>query len=398
MMIGLPSATAAFLFWAQRNPSSIKWKTPLTSACDSESSSLQTIDRLTNTDPMQAIPSSPAVFSSNTNKKFARHFCTPADRFFKENKQIPLPSIMHASLEELSAATATKGHEDPTTNGTKILVIGDVHGCFDELLDLHEKAVKENDSMPFKYVILVGDLCNKGPHSAKVIRHVRLNPGWFSVRGNHDDGALAAALGDSKRLQKETYKWVKDGRFDENDTDKGLNVTLCDDDVHWLSQLPYTIRISGDLLGDTEDTIVVHAGLVPHCDIQDQKIQTMTTVRDLLPRCNESGEFNHFEYHVSRGGGVKSVTIDADAKVFCNEAVTWASAWNAQTHPPAHVIFGHDARRKLQLYVGNWATGLDTGAVYGGELTGIILPERKLVSVKSKECSPVTGKKDNKKG
>ena len=37
-------------------------------------------------------------------------------------------------------------------------------------------------------------------------------------------------------------------------------------------------------------------------------------------------------------------------------------------------IFGHDAMRKLQLCVDDWATGLDTGAVYGNNLTDIILP------------------------
>ena len=55
---------------------------------------------------------------------------------------------------------------------------------------------------------------------------------------------------------------------------------------------------------------------------------------------------------------------------------------------PQRVIFGHNAKRKLQMYPGHWAIGLDTGAVYGGELTGMILPGRKLVSIQSKEYSP----------
>ena len=125
-------------------------------------------------------------------------------------------------------------------------------------------------------------------------------------------------------------------------------------------------------MGEEEDTLIVHAGLIPYCDIQDQEISTMTTIRNLIPRFNNSGEFTHFEYDNGNG----------------DEAVAWASAWNG----PQRVIFGHDARRKLQLHEGNWATGLDTGAVYGGELTGIILPERKLVSVKSREYSPIAGK------
>jgi hypothetical protein len=375
MMIGMPSATAAFCFWAQGDSSSIRWKTPPKSVHES------------------------SVDNDSNDDNFTRSFRTPADIFYKENKKIPLPSVVHATLAELSAAATAKKEESTTddndcvnTTRKNILVIGDVHGCYDELLGLHEKAVKENDSMPFQHVILVGDLCNKGPQSAKVIRHVRLNPGWFSVRGNHDDGALAAALGDTARLRKETYQWVRNGNDSENDKDKEEvsnennmtdSVVLCDDDVHWLSQLPYTIQIPGDVLGDDEDTLIVHAGLIPYCAIQDQKISTMTTIRDLLPRCNESGEFTNFEYHNSKGGEASKQVVNAQTT--CNKPVTWASSWNG----PQRIIFGHDARRKLQLHKGNWATGLDTGAVYGGELTGIILPERKLVSVKSKEYVPI---------
>ena len=131
-----------------------------------------------------------------------------------------------------------------------------------------------------------------------------MSPGWLSVRGNHDDAALAAALGDPIRLKKETYQWVKNSDSNENLKD---DVMLCDDDVHWLSQLPYTIQIPGDLLGEDEDTLIVHAGLIPYCNLQDQKIPTMTTIRDLLPRCDEHGEFTHFEYHNSKGGETAKV-------------------------------------------------------------------------------------------
>ena len=62
------------------------------------------------------------------------------------------------------------------------------------------------------------------------------------------------------------------------------------------------------------------------------------------------------------------------------EGAPWGALWTG----PEHAVFGHDAVRGLQPHA--HATGLDTGCVYGRELTGLLLPAHKLVSVPARRA------------
>ena len=299
---------------------------------------------------------SASVNQSGYNIKNTRTRKTKVDEYFRENNSLPRPTVMHLVLPAEKV-------KDGSRKG--ILIIGDVHGCFDELLQLYEKAVHENGGTPFQYVVLTGDLSNKGPKSPEAIRHVRVTKNWLSVRGNHDNGALTAALGDVKRRKKKKYQWVKDAE-DEEVVDR---IALSDEDVVWMAELPYTIRIPGSLLDEEMDTVIVHAGLVPGVDLENQRIETMITVRE-VEKVRDGNSENHQIVYNRRG-----------KKALDDEKYAWASLWKG----PYRVIFGHDARRGLQLHEDGLAIGLDTGAVYGKKLTGIILPEKKFVQVDSFE-------------
>mmetsp|Transcript_20613 Transcript_20613/g.44778 ORF Transcript_20613/g.44778 Transcript_20613/m.44778 type:complete len:375 (+) Transcript_20613:164-1288(+) len=265
-----------------------------------------------------------------------RSYTTKADEYFQQWHKIPLPFIMHDNLERLlleDKQSTILDSGNNSKNNDKILVIGDVHGCLEELKSLVQNATNDyNDGIQFAAIVLVGDLCNKGPSSAEVIAHVRNQPRWFTVRGNHDDRALSAALGDEECCSKRKYQWVNN---------------LSDDDVTWLSNLPYTITIPKTMLNGTnnnanQDVIIVHAGLDSTIDLESQETTTMITVRNLI--------------------------VNGMSKA-------WAKIWQG----PELIIFGHDAKRGLQRE--EYAIGLDSGCVYGKKLTGIILPERQFVSV-----------------
>ena len=63
----------------------------------------------------------------------------------------------------------------------RVIVIGDVHGCIDELQDL----LRQCDYRPGDLVVFLGDLVCKGPDSASVVQMAR-EIGALGVRGNHD--------------------------------------------------------------------------------------------------------------------------------------------------------------------------------------------------------------------
>ena len=81
---------------------------------------------------------------------------------------------------------------------------------------------------------------------------------------------------------------------------------------------------------------------------------------------------------------MRSLTEDGTPSAFSGRE-SWAAAWQG----PFHLFFGHDARRLLQLHP--HATGIDTGCVYGGQLTALTLPGRTLVQVDAMRGSCARG-------
>jgi Calcineurin-like phosphoesterase len=213
----------------------------------------------------------------------------------------------------------------------KVIAIGDVHGCIDELRDL----LRQCDFRPGDLVVFLGDLVCKGPDSIAVVQMAR-EIGAIGVRGNHDF---------------EVVRWhqaIKSGVDPPVFGSEHYQIAAClsKADMNWMHSLPWYIS-SKDL-----SALFVHAGFVSGIRLAKQNPRLMMNMRSILP-----------------DGTVTS-------KFFNNWP--WARLWDG----PQTVLFGHDADRGLQQY--EHAIGLDTGCVYGGRLTACILPEKKLVSVSAK--------------
>lgn len=215
----------------------------------------------------------------------------------------------------------------------RYVFIGDVHGCLDELNALLRKVGVSRDDR----VVFVGDLVAKGPDSAGVVARVReLNA--LCVRGNHDEAVLrirrARQHGSDLPRAKRTHLRVAE--------------RLREPDWRWLESLPLYLQFP------ELNTVVVHAGVVPGKPLEKQHPEDLMTIRTLRPE------------------GTGSPRLE-DGRL-------WAGAYPG----PEHIIFGHDAISGLQRQP--FATGLDTGCVYGRTLTALIWPDRELVSVQARRA------------
>jgi predicted phosphodiesterase len=208
----------------------------------------------------------------------------------------------------------------------RTILIGDVHGCLEEL----ERLLRACAVTAADEVVLVGDLVAKGPDSLGVIRLVR-ERGFRAVLGNHDAAVLRLRHPDPDRPVKGEHRAIGE-RLDEGAW-------------RWLEELPLTIALL------EHGVRVVHGGLVPGVALEKQKREHLLNLRSITP------------------AGEPSKRVD--------DGTAWASLWRG----PEHIVFGHDAIRGLQQHP--FATGLDTGCVYGRRLTALVLPERRLVGVEA---------------
>ena len=211
----------------------------------------------------------------------------------------------------------------------RTIVVGDVHGCLDELQALlRQCGVIRGDR-----VVLAGDLVAKGPDSRGVVQLVR-ETGALAVLGNHDDYCLDVWRRRQQGEPRRPRRWLLD--------------TLDESDWAFLEGLPLFLRLGLEREGGPE-VAVVHAGAVPGVPLEKQERDNLLNLRSMV------------------GGTAPTRRLLM--------RWPWAAAWRGSEH----IVFGHDAVRGLQQYP--LATGIDTGCVYGRELTALELPARRLHKV-----------------
>jgi bis(5'-nucleosyl)-tetraphosphatase (symmetrical) len=266
------------------------------------------------------------------------------------------------------------------------LAVGDVQGCYDELLALLELARFDprRDSL-----WLVGDLVNRGPQSLEVLRFVRdLGERVVTVLGNHDLHLVALAQGQARPRTDDTLQAVLDAPDAQSLVD-------------WLRVRP--------LLHLEDKHVLVHAGLLPQWSIA-QSAALAAEVEAAL-RASNQGDFIAHLYGSKpdrwddclQGYDRLRVIVNAMTRLrFCTAqgVMEFHTKGEAVAPPPGYLPwFEVPGRRSADATVicGHWsALGLrltpnlivlDTGCVWGGQLSAVRLEDRKLFQVPCRRCA-----------
>ncbi len=265
-----------------------------------------------------------------------------------------------------------------------LYAIGDIQGCHTEFCQLLELIAFAPAS---DRLWLVGDLVNRGPDSLAVLREVKaLGNAVITVLGNHDFHLLNVAAGHAKHHKKDTLNAI----FAAPDGDEL---------IAWVRSWPLVV-IEGDRL-------LVHAGLLPQWTpatalMLSREVQAMLA----------SDQHDAFlatlygdEPHVWRddltGYDRLRVAVNACARLrFCKADGTMefrekrGAAYAPEGFRP---WFAHERRASagITIVCGHWSTldlmlapnvlMLDSGCLWGGTLTAVRLPDRRVYQVPSRQ-------------
>jgi protein phosphatase len=225
-------------------------------------------------------------------------------------------------------------------------IIGDIHGCKTELLELLQKLGYAREPALHhpegRTLFFVGDLVDRGPDSVGVLKLVMdaVQKGVaHCVPGNHDI-KLARALGGRKVT-------LNHGLAETIEQLKGESPEFRVEVEKFISDL-----ISHAVLDDGK-LCIAHAGL--RADMQGRG---SAAVRDFALYGETTGEIDEFGLPVR---------------------YAWANEYRGK----ALVVYGHTPVPRAEWF--NNTIDIDTGCCFGGSLTALRYPERELISVPAHE-------------
>ena len=262
-------------------------------------------------------------------------------------------------------------------------VIGDVHGCFQQFINLLEKINynKNNDK-----IILTGDLVNRGPESLPVLNYCMADQNITTVLGNHDLYLLYLMSIDQGKGKLKKVVEAKNNKMI----------------FKWLIERPLLLKISDQ---STKNTFVItHAGIPEIWSIEKaQKLaeEVSSILKKDPSHLLETIWGDHPNQWNEKLVGPERYRIIINyltrMRFLGNSSILDLKNTSTKATKGYNPWFHYESssyKKKKQYYVfGHWASlgghtknphfiGLDTACVWKGELTAIRLNDLKRISVK----------------
>jgi bis(5'-nucleosyl)-tetraphosphatase (symmetrical) len=253
-----------------------------------------------------------------------------------------------------------------------LYAIGDIQGCFTELQQLLERIRFDPAADRLWFT---GDLVNRGPRSLDTLRFVKnLGDRAVSVLGNHDLHLLAVAQNPLTFKRTDTFGDI-------------LTAPDAAELIDWLRQRP--------LMHSELGFCLVHAGLWPQWTLENAR-----RLAGEVERALRGAEFNAFLAHLYGNRPdrwseslrafhrLRFITNAFTRMRYCTRdgridlkeksrpgaqavhLIPWFEVPDRQSRDVT-VLFGHWS--SLGFYAGNGCYGLDSGCLWGGELTALRL-------------------------
>jgi serine/threonine protein phosphatase 1 len=210
----------------------------------------------------------------------------------------------------------------------KRLVIGDIHGCYDELMELVDQAGLSADDE----IIALGDLTDRGPDPGRVIDFFNAMPHAHAIMGNHEHKHLLCQQG---VIQPDVAQAI---------TRDGMASEAYLDFIEIIRKFPLCLEL--------DEAVLVHGAMAPGIPIAQQRKSVLLGTRN--------GEA-YLRRHYPK---------------------PWFELYDGERP----VIAAHKdySGRGEVLVVNERVFLIDTGCCYGKYLSGIVLPDFRILQVKSR--------------
>jgi hypothetical protein len=226
------------------------------------------------------------------------------------------------------------------------VVVGDIHGCFDEFYELSEICKRKygNDVIIFS----VGDTIDRGDYNLKTLTYCidLFNQGkFYEVKSNHLDKFYRYLKGNKVKISYGLQKTVDEFLKLPEDEKESVRQKV----ISYYENLPLYIVVN-------KNVVVCHAGIKDeYIGKVDDKVKSFVLYGQTTGKYTEKGFPERLDWTKNR-----VVNPDSPKIVY------------------GHVVFD-------EPYINNLCYGIDTGAVLGNKLTAYNPQIEEFIFVKSKK-------------